>query len=81
MSFLSPLQEKAYGRHHLRLAWTESSRFELLSWFGHPVEAVVDFSGVESVFCSDTDIKEEYFPDEEWLTAGLFCAPADFLSI
>jgi hypothetical protein len=41
------------------------------------VEAVVNFSGVESAFCSDMDIKEKYFPDEEWLTAGLFCAPAD----
>ncbi len=41
------------------------------------VEAVVDFSGVESVFCSDMDIKEKYFSDKEWLTAGLFCAPVD----
>jgi hypothetical protein len=41
------------------------------------VEGLVDFSGVENVFCSDMDIQEKYFSDKEWLKAGLFCAPAD----
>ncbi len=39
--------------------------------------ADVDFSGVESLFIADMQMKENFFPEERWFKDGIFCAPVD----
>jgi hypothetical protein len=39
--------------------------------------ADVDFSGVESLFIADMQMKDKFFPCERWFTDRIFCAPVD----
>ncbi len=39
--------------------------------------ADVDFSGVESLFIADMQMRDNFFPSERWFTDGIFCAPVD----
>ena len=44
------------------------------------VNGIVDFSGVEVVFCADNKIRLDHFPANEWVEEATFCAPEDIFS-
>jgi hypothetical protein len=44
------------------------------------INGIVDFSGVELVFCADNKIRLDHFPANEWVEEGTFCAPEDIFS-
>jgi hypothetical protein len=44
------------------------------------VDGIVDFSGVEVVFCADNKIRLDHFSANDWVEEATFCVPEDIFS-